>query len=70
MIDIKNAVTDNKLATFTQYVDGELWYKTEAGEQFPVPVADAGVATFKAQEKALLLMRYMRKWNKVMESKT
>lgn len=28
---------------------------------FPVPISDAGSATFGAEEKAILLMRYIRK---------
>ena len=63
MIDIKRAVSLNRVCCFTYYRDGALWYKTEFGELFPVPVDDIGTATFNSIEKALLLMRYMRKWN-------
>jgi hypothetical protein len=63
MIDIKRAVTGGRKVVFSHYADGDLWYKTEFGEQFPVPVSDAGTATFHAKDKALLFMRYMRKWN-------
>lgn len=47
--------------TFTHYFDGDLWYKTDTDFSFPVPVSDAGTATFKAEDKALLFMRYIRK---------
>lgn len=63
MIDIKRAVTDNRVVNFVYYRDGSLWYNTEFDEIFPVPVDDIGTATFNAQDKALLFMRYMRKWN-------
>lgn len=62
-IDIKQAVKDGALATFSFYRDDQLWYKTAGGVEFPVPLTDVGNATFGATEKALLLMRYMRKWN-------
>lgn len=62
-IDIKASVINNALATFSFYRDGQLWYKTVTGNEFPVPVSDIGNATFGVTEKAILLMRYMRKWN-------
>ena len=62
-IDIKNAVIDNKQVSFAYYFDGDLWYMTEDGEMFPVPVSDIGTATFLNKDKAILFMRYMRKWN-------
>jgi hypothetical protein len=38
-----------------------LWYASECGFEFPVPISDAGTATFLAQDKAILFMRYIRK---------
>jgi hypothetical protein len=67
MVDIKRAVTDNRLVVFKYYRDGSLWYETEYGEIFPVPIEDIGNATFKMVEKAILLMRYMRIFNKELE---
>jgi len=63
LIDIKRAVTGNRQANFTHFVDGQMWYTTEYSESFPVPIADLAGATLHRNEKALLLMRYMRKWN-------
>ena len=51
----------DKKVKFLYYVNGELWYTTEDGFKFPVPVADAGTAYFNAEDKAILFMRYMRK---------
>lgn len=64
-MNIKDMVKDNKQVTFTHYFDGDLWYKTECGFAFPVPVADTGSATFKSTDKAMLFMRYIRKQIKV-----
>ena len=58
---IKDIVKDNKQANFLYYGSGNLWYITEDGFTFPVPVEDCGDGRFKATEKALLLMRYIRK---------
>lgn len=46
---------------FVRYRAGNLWYATESGFEFPVPVSDAGEATFLAEDKASLFMRYIRK---------
>jgi len=63
MIDIKRAVSARRVVSFSHYCNGELWYMTEHGDRFPVPVSEAGTATFNNTEKAILFMRYMRKWN-------
>lgn len=47
--------------TFLYYKAGNLWYETENGLAFPVPLSDTGEATFSAKDKAMLFMRYIRK---------
>ena len=61
MNTLKDMVKDNKKVFFSFYRDKELWYKTECGFEFPVPIFDIGNATFMAEDKALLFMRYIRK---------
>ena len=63
MVDIKRAVSDNRIVTFKYYRDGSLWYETEFDELFSVRIHDIGNANFNREEKALLLMRYMRIFN-------
>jgi hypothetical protein len=58
---IKEMVNNNQKVAFQFYRDGQLWYVTECGFEFPVPVAEAGTATFLAQDRAILFMRYIRK---------
>lgn len=58
---VKDAVVDGKKVTFMYFKEGELWYHTETGFQFPVPVCDVGNATMLPCDKALLFMRYIRK---------
>lgn len=48
--------------TFDYYREGNLYYKTENGVLFPVPLDDVGTATFNHKEKGILLMRWMRKF--------
>lgn len=47
---------------FEFYRDRTLYYKTENGITFPVPTEDCGTATFLAEDKAILFMRYMRRF--------
>ena len=58
---IKDMVKEKRKVTFKFYRDGQLWYETECGFEFPVPISDAGTATFLAQDRAILFMRYIRK---------
>lgn len=55
------AMVKDKVVNFRFYRDGNLWYATECGFEFPVPIEDIGNATFLTQDKAILFMRYIRK---------
>lgn len=59
MSDLKEHVKGQ--VSFEYYRDGNLWYVTESGFKFPVPIDDIGNATFLARDKAMLFMRYIRK---------
>jgi len=58
---MKDMVKGNKKVRFTFYRDRQLFYQTECGFEFPVPIDDIGNATFLAEDKAILFMRYIRK---------
>lgn len=60
-MDIKEMVKDGKKVNFVRYRQKELWYVTETGFEFPVPIDDTGDGIFLAQDKAMLFMRYIRK---------
>lgn len=47
---------------FVYYKDKNLWYLTETGLKFPVPIDDVQNATFLAVDKGLLFMRWIRKF--------
>lgn len=59
--NLKEMVQGDRKVHFNFYRKGELWYKTECGFEFPVPVADTGDGTFLASDRAMLFMRYIRK---------
>ena len=58
---IKEMVQNKQKVRFRFYRDGQLWYATECGFEFPVSISEAGTATFFAEDKAILFMRYIRK---------
>ena len=58
---LKEMVQNNQKVAFRFYRDGQLWYVTECGFEFPVPISEAGTATFLAEDKAILFMRYIRR---------
>jgi hypothetical protein len=55
-----------KTVHFQFYRAGDLWYKLDDFE-FPVPVSDLNNATLNAEEKAIMLMRWMRKHEQFLE---
>jgi hypothetical protein len=61
MNNIKDMVKDGKKVTFMFYKSKELWYKTECGFEYPIPVEDTGDGIFLNEDKAMYHMRYIRK---------
>lgn len=61
MHTLKELVSDGKHVHFQFYRKGELYYKTDDGFEFSVPVADAGDGVFLASDRAMFFMRYIRK---------
>lgn len=57
--DLKHLVAGK--VRFLYYRKGNLYYRTESGFVFSVPIEDCGDATFNAEDKGLLFMRYIRK---------
>lgn len=60
-MNIKEMVSSGKKVKFLFYKQKELWYETECGFQFPVPIDDTGDGIFLVKDKAMLFMRYIRK---------
>lgn len=61
MMNLKDMIKD-KVVRFKYYRDKELWYQTEDGFLFPVPISDVGTGVFNAEDKAILYMRWIRKY--------
>lgn len=61
MHTIKDLVKDGKRVTFKFYRQHELWYVTDDGFEFPVPIDDIGDGIFLNEDKAILFMRWINK---------
>ena len=66
-MSIMDHVRDGQMATFIHFVDNQLWYRTDSGFEFPVPLSDTGGAIFLAQDKAIFFTRWIRKHAKFLE---
>ncbi len=58
---LSEMIGPDKKVYFSFYRDGELWYKAENGFEFPIPPEDMKGAIFKAQDKSVFFMRFIRK---------
>lgn len=62
-INLKEMIKDNKVY-FSRYRQNHMYYHINYNGQkyeFPVPLEDVQDATLMAEEKAIMLMRYIRK---------
>ena len=57
---VKEMVAGGKTAVFVQYRANALWYRPDCAFPFPGPIADAAGAAFKAEERAIQMMRWIR----------
>lgn len=60
---LKQIVKNNQVQ-FSHYRAGHLYYSVPVEQDqycFPVPVEDIGDATFLSTDKAIIMMRYIRK---------
>ena len=58
--EILEHVRNNQKVRFKFYRMGILYYETEKGLLFEVPVSDAGTGIFNAEDKAINYMRWIR----------
>jgi hypothetical protein len=62
MLALKDMVAKGKVVRFVCLMADSLWYETEDGFLFPVPLSETPGATFLAEDKALMYMRHIRKF--------
>ena len=67
MKTLPEIIKESKVSIFQFYRKGKLWYKTDRGFEFPIPIEDCGDGTFLKEDKTILFMRYIRKHLKNIE---
>lgn len=68
MRTLKEMVNNHQKVRFRYYRDKELWYSTECGFEFPVPIDDTGTGIFLAEDRAILFMRWIRRHRDLIEN--
>ena len=58
--DIKAHVAGERTVRLVRVKSGYLWYVTELGFEFPVPMSELGETTMLPVMRAMPLMRYVR----------
>ena len=66
-MSIKDMVA-GKTVKFVKYQRSELWYVTECGFEFPVSLDETGDAAFLDTDKAMMFMRWIRKYMEFLEA--
>lgn len=63
-VSIKEHVVNNQKVHFSFFRDNQFWYKTDLGFLFPISLEEvqSGKVTLLQEDKALLFMRWMRKY--------
>lgn len=62
MLNLKSILNENMRVKFDFYRDGALWYSTQNGFQFPVPLNNLSKSTIlKANDKAINFSYYIKK---------
>lgn len=58
--ELKDLVGKDKKVYFSFYRDGEVWYRTACGFEFPIPPEDLKGAIFRNEDKSVYFMRFIR----------
>jgi len=61
MVNVKEHVEGKQVVRFEFYRTGVLYYRTERGLIFEVPADDVGTGVLKAEDRAMLYMRWIRR---------
>lgn len=60
-VNMKQHVVDNQKVAYKFYQNGSLWYETEKGLLFEVPISETGNGIFNREEKAINMMKWINK---------
>lgn len=52
MNNVEKILKDNESVRFMFFLSGKLWYRTESGFKFPVPIKGSGQKVFLNEDRA------------------
>lgn len=61
MFTLKDLIRDGKTAKFKQYRLGNLYYETQEGFVFAIPLQELGESTLLAEERCASLMKWIKR---------
>lgn len=60
MKNIDKILNDNEIVCFMFFMSGKLWYRTESGFKFPVPIKGSGQSVFLNEDRAKRFYPYIK----------
>lgn len=68
MRTVKEMVRDRRIVSLKYYKDGILWYSTECGFIFPVPIKEVEGTKVYSEDKAMVFMKYIKRQHDLLGS--
>ncbi len=60
VMKIDNILKNNESVRFIFFLSGKLWYRTESGFKFPVPIKGSGQSVFLNEDRANRFYPYIK----------
>ena len=60
MKTVERILNDNESVRFMFFLSGKLWYRTESGFKFPVPIKGSGQSVFLSEDRAKRFYPYIK----------
>jgi len=60
MKNVSKILENNESVSFMFFLSGKLWYRTESGFKFPVPIKGSGQSVFLNEDRANRFYPYIK----------
>ena len=60
MMSVDQILKNNESVNFMFFMSGKLWYRTESGFKFPVPIRGSGQTVFLNEDRANRFYPYIK----------
>ena len=69
-MNLEKILQDNENVRFMFFLSGKLWYRTESGFKFPVPIKGSGQSVFLNEDRANRFYPYIKAHAQKLDEKT